>query len=1038
MRLAEFSVNRPVMTVMISLIVIILGTVALTRLPIDLMPDITSPTISISTSYSKASPLAMEELITRPIEEAVSAVTGVQEISSQSSEGSSNVQVRFNWGTDLEEAANEIRDRLDRIISRLPDGASRPSLRKFDLAAMPVVMMGVTSDLDPLSLRRIIDEEISYRLERVDGVASINVWGGLTREIQINIDPMKLKALSIPLDQVVARIRNANVNLPTGTLYRGNQQITVRVPGVFKDLDELRRTPVLQRNGGQILLQDIAGIVDGSSRQSRLVRVNGVPGIQISVSKRSGTNTVKVAKGVLQEIQNINRNVGHVTVVPLVDQSVFIKRAISNVATSALLGGLLAVLILLFFLRNMKSTAVISTAIPISVIATFGLLYVNGFTLNLMTIGALALGVGQLLDNSIVVLENIFRHREMGKSSKDAAVDGAHEVTSPIIASTLTSIVVFLPLLFMRGMTGILFQQLAIVVVFSLLCSLVTALTLVPMLSSRLVNISQEPKAVQRSAKLMLFKATGRILGDLERGYSSALKYSLNHRIQVTMIAMCLILGAFLLTNLIDSELMPVSDEGEIRVNLDMEAGTRLEVMDAQVKKVEARLNGKFSEITNIITSVGGGGWGASSANTASLRISLVSRSQRSVSDEELAGQIRRLLTGLPGLKVRVRTATNNQLSRVMGGGGGRIELQVRGHDLDVSYRIANQIKKAVEGVSGITDVNLSRTAGAPEDLLIIDREKAADLGISVQAIAQMLETALSGSQAGDLQEAGREYPLIVRVSAAEFMPIMELLDLTLTNAMGLPITLRNVVSVESSESNTVIERINQERMIDVSANLSGRNLSAAIADIQSRLNSVPLPIGYGVEITGDYKEQQESFRELFFGIILALVLVYMVMASQFESVRDPLIVMFSVPFAIIGVSLMLFLSKTTFNIQSYIGLIMLGGIVVNNAILLVDTTNRLRRVDGLPLRDAIETAGRQRLRPILMTALSTMLGLLPMAIGAGEGGETQAPLARAVVGGLLSSTLITLLLIPVIYSFFEGGLRKLKNEILQTERSPH
>ncbi len=1030
MKLAEFSVNRPVMTVMVALIVIILGSVALTRLPIDLMPDITSPTISVSTSYSKASPLAMEELVTRPIEEALSAVTGVQEISSQSSEGSSNVQVRFNWGTDLEEAANEIRDRLDRIISRLPDGATRPSLRKFDLAAMPVAMMGVTSDLDPLSLRKIIDEQVSYRLERVDGVASINVWGGLTREIKINVDPLKLKALAIPLDQVIARIKAANVNLPTGTLYRGNQQITVRVPGVFNDLDELRHTPVLDRGGNRIYLKDIAEVVDGSSKETRLVRVNGTPGIQISINKRSGTNTVKVAKGVMDEVENINRGVAHVQVVPLVDQSVFIKQAIKNVASSAILGGLLAVLILLFFLRNIKSTAVISTAIPISVIATFGLLYANGFTLNLMTIGALALGVGQLLDNSIVVLENIFRHREMGKSSKDAAIDGAHEVTSPIIASTLTSIVVFLPLLFMRGMTGILFQQLAFVVVFSLLCSLVTALTLVPMLASRMVSVSEEKSLGGKGIKARLFHGVGLILHRMESLYAGALRYALDHRIKISLIALALIGGAILLTGLIDSELMPVSDEGEIRVSLDMEAGTRLEVMDAQVKKVEAKLKGRFPEITHVITSVGGGGWGSSSSNSASLRISLVSKSQREASDEELAGKIRKLVTGLPGVKVRVRTATNNQLSRVMGGGGGRIELQVRGHDLDVSYRLANQIMKAVEGVEGITDVNLSRTSGAPEDLVVIDRSKAAELGLSVQAIAQMLETVLSGTQAGELQEDGKEYPLIVRIDAAEFMPIMQLLDLSLTNSSGQPIVLRNVVSVESSESSTVIERVNQERMIDVSANLSGRNLSAAIADIQARINQVQMPIGYGFEITGDYKEQQESFRELFIGIVLALVLVYMVMASQFESVRDPFIVMFSVPFAIIGVALMLFLTKTTFNIQSYIGLIMLGGIVVNNAILLVDTTNRLRRIDGLALREAITTAGRQRLRPILMTALSTILGLVPMAIGAGEGGETQAPLARAVVGGLLSSTLITLILIPVIYSFFEGGFHKLMARI--------
>lgn len=1030
MRLAELSVNRPVMTVMVSLIVIILGSVALSRLPIDLMPDITSPTISISTTYSKASPLAMEELVTRPIEEAVSAVTGVQEISSQSSEGNSNVQVRFAWGTDLEEAANELRDRIDRTISRLPDGASRPSLRKFDLAAMPVVMMGVTGDIDPLSLRRIIDEQVSYRLERVDGVASINVWGGLTREIQIDVDPLKLKALAIPLDQVVNRIKAENVNLPTGTLYRGNHQITVRVPGIFENLDELRETVVLERAGKTITLKEIAQINDGSSKESRLVRVNGVPGIQISVSKRSGANTVKVSKGILEEVDKINQSLAHVKVVPLVDQSVFIKRAINNVATSAFLGGFLAVLILLFFLRSIISTGVISTAIPISVIATFGLLYANGFTLNLMTIGALALGVGQLLDNSIVVLENIFRHRELGEGSREAAIEGTSEVTSPIIASTLTSIVVFLPLIFIRGMTGVLFQQLAFVVVFSLLCSLVTSLTLVPMLSSRLIKVKDEDSLSGNALKARIFNKVGSILQAMEIFYLRSLRYALSHRTKISLIALFLIVGAVLLTKLIDSELMPVSDEGEIRVNMDMEAGTRLELMDAQMRKVEAKLQDGFPEITHIITSVGGGGWGASRSNTASLRISLLSKSERKESDEEIATRIRRKLSGIPGVKLRVRTGSNNQMSRVMSSGGGRVELQVRGHDMDVSYQIASQIMKALEGVDGITDTNLSRTAGAPEDLIVIDRTKAAELGLSVQAIAKMLETVLSGTKAGDLQDDGKEYPLIVRIGGAEFLPIMELLDLSITNNSGQAIVLRNVIKVQSSESSTVIERMDQERMIDVSANLSGRNLSAVISDIQQRLSQIPMPIGYSVEITGDYKEQQEAFRELFFGIILALILVYMVMASQFESTRDPFIVMFSVPFAIIGVALTLFLTKTTFNIQSYIGIIMLGGIVVNNAILLVDTTNKLRRNENMELMSAIEEAGRRRLRPILMTALSTMLGLLPMAIGAGEGGETQAPLARTVVGGLFSSTLITLIIIPVIYSFVENRWGKSSEEI--------
>ncbi|MDD3524379.1 MAG: efflux RND transporter permease subunit, partial [Candidatus Cloacimonetes bacterium] len=655
------------------------------------------------------------------------------------------------------------------------------------------------------------------------------------------------------------------------------------------------------------------------------------------------------------------------------------------------------------------------------IMATFGLLYFNGFTLNLMTIGALALGVGQLLDNSIVVMENIFRHREMGKSSQLAAVDGSMEVGSPILASTLTSIVVFLPLLFMRGMSGIMFQQLAFVVVFALICSLITAITLVPMLSGKIIKVTQEPPLNAKGFSIRIYHGVGSILRKVENWYQMLLCKALNHRAQTLVIVLVMLAGAAFLASVIDSELMPISDEGEIRISIDMEAGTLLELVDAKMLMAEERIK-DIPEITNIVATAGGGGWGSS--NTGSLRISLLSKSERERSDEEIAADMRDKMANIPGARVRVRTVSNNRMTRVMGGGGGRIEIQVRGHEMDEAYRLASIIVENVESVEGITDVNLSRTAGAPEDLVQIDRQKAAELGLSVQQISSTLETVLSGTKAGDYMDHGKEYPLMVQVKDAERLPMNEILDFSISNTDGNPIVLRNVVDISQGEGSTVIERVNQERMIDVSANLSGRNLSAVIGDIQDRLDEIPLPTGFSVEIVGDYKEQQESFRELTIGIILALVLIYMVMASQFESIRDPFIVMFSVPFALIGVSGILYLTGTTFNIQTYIGIIMLAGIVVNNAILLVNTTNQLRDVEGMKLRPAIEEAGRRRLRPILMTALSTVLGLLPMAIGLGEGSETQAPLARAVVGGLLSSTFITLVLIPVLYSLFEGGFR--------------
>ncbi len=1020
MNLTRNAVNRPIFTIMIVLIVIILGGVSLSRLPIDLMPDITSPTISISTSYSKASPIIMEELVTRPIEEAVSAVPGVQEISSQSSEGNSNVQVTFNWGTNLDTAANDLRDRLDRIIAKLPDDAGRPSLRKFDMSATPVINLGVTSQMDPVALRNLIDEQVSYRIERVGGVAGVDIRGGLEREIHINIDAKKIQSLNLNLDQVISKIQSANIDVPIGEIYRGNYQISVRVPGVYENLDQLANTIILNRNGANVKVKDIAEVEDGSTKETRLIRINGQPGVQISINKQSGTNTVKVVKGILKEIDNINKSIPSVKIVPLIDTSVYIKQSINNVTRSALEGAILAVLILLLFLRNIKSTSVITTAIPISVIATFGLLYFNGFTLNLMTLGGLALGVGTLLDNSIVVLENIFRHRELGKDSIEAAVVGTEEVIPPIIASTLTSLVVFLPIIFMRGMSGIMFQQLAFVIVFSMICALFTAITLVPMLASRLLTVSKDSEDHLKGFRKKIFHQTGLFLQILEEKYLKILHYALNHRMKISFIAGILLIGSIALIPLIGNELMPQSDEGEIRVNLDMEAGTRIELVDKNIRTIENKISKKIPEIKNIITTVGGSGWGGNASNTGQLRISLLSKSQRKRTDEEISVEIRKLIKDIPGSKIRVRTASNNAMTRVLGGSGGRIEIQIRGHNQEQAVVIANSLMKKLEDIPGIADLNLSRSIGAPEDQIQIDRAKAGDLGVSVEQVSKMLETVLSGSNAGSYKEKGKEFSVLVRVKDTDKMTLDEILNLNIYNSAGNPVILKNIVQIKQSESSTQIERINKERMIDISANINDRSYNAVMKDVQKKLDSFPAPIGFTVELSGDYKEQQTAFKELMIGFILSIILIFAVMASQYESLKDPFIVMFSVPLAVIGVVLVLFLTNTTFNIQSYIGCIMLGGIVVNNAILLVDTINLIRRKEGKPVYEAIVEAGRRRLRPIMMTALTTILGMLPMATGLGEGGEAQAPLARAVVGGLFSSTLITLVLIPVVYSFFE------------------
>ncbi|MFO7660718.1 MAG: efflux RND transporter permease subunit [Candidatus Cloacimonadaceae bacterium] len=1027
MNLSQKSVERPIFTSMVVLIILILGGIAFFRLPIDLMPDITFPTLSVSTSYGNASPEEMEELVTRPVEQAMAAVPGVQSIESESSEGNSYVRLSFVWGTDLEEASNDIRDRLDRVISALPDDASRPTLRKFDISATPILMLGITSDLPSLQLRQLIDNQIQYRLERVPGVAAIYVRGGLEREIHVNLDPDKIKALRIPLDQIIAAVRASNINLPAGSVISGNKEVVIRTPGEFTNLNELKNTVVLERAGTKITLAQLANVEDSWTRITRHTRINGQPGIQISINKQSGTNTVAVAKAALKEIAQINADMPQIELIPVMDSSVYIRRSINNVGMAAFFGGILAIFVLMIFLRNIKSTAIISTAIPISIIATFGLLYFSGFTLNIMTLGGLALGVGMLLDNSIVVLENIYRLREKGMSQREAAINGSQEVAAPIIAATITTLVVFLPLIFMRGMSGVMFKQLSYVIAFSILCSLATALTIVPMLSSRLLTVNNSNTSSDRGLSDRLFHSVGRFLTNLENRYKKLLHLALNHRIITAVSAVSLLGLSLLLIPLVGTELMPETDEGEIRINVEMETATKLEITDAKMKEIEAIINKAVPEIKNMITFTGGTGWSSATSNTGFIRISLIQISQRTRSSEEITQKLRKLLGSIPGTKARVTSSSTMMLSRIMQSGGGRLEIIVRGHDLERAYQLAEQIQEIVDSVEGTTDSNISRTAGTPEELVLVDRQKASELGLTVQQIARTLQIVLSGSSAGVYREDGKEFTILMQVEDEDKESLEDVLNLTVTNSAGLPVVLRNVVTVKSGLGPVEIDRQNQERVTSIYANISGRDMGSIISDIRLKLRGLAIPEDFAVVFGGDYEEQKDSFRELMMSFILALILVYMVMASQYESLRDPFVVMFSVPFAIIGVVLILFLTKTTFNIQSYIGMIMLGGIVVNNAILLVDTTNQLRRKEGLTVRDAIEEAGRRRLRPILMTASTTILGLMPMAIGLGEGGEAQAPLARAVVGGMLSSALITLVFVPVVYSFFEERARKHK-----------
>jgi HAE1 family hydrophobic/amphiphilic exporter-1 len=1016
MKIPAFTVRHPILTTMIALIVVILGFIAVRRLPLDLMPDISYPVLSVSTSYPNSSPAIVEQLITRPVEEAMSAVPGVEEISSESSEGDSHVELSFAWGTNLETAAAEVRDRLDRVVPRLPDDAERPRLFKFDPASIPVMTLGAYGDVDPVYLRELIDEQVAYRLERVDGVASTDVFGGAQREIQVNLLPDRLQLLGVPVDQAIARIRSANVEAPLGSVVQGNYQRTMRSQALYENLDQLRDTVVAVRQGTPIPLSQVAQVSDGSVKVTRIARINGRPGIRLSVSKQSGRNTVQVAAQVRRELERIRTDFPQLELVVLNDNSQYIRSALQNVGTSALYGSLIAVGVLLFFLRSFFSTLIISISIPFSIIATFVLMYASGFTLNVMSLGGLAMGVGMMVDNSIVVLENGFRLRQGGKPADEAAIQGAGEVTSAVIASTLTTVVVFLPLIFIRGISGVMYKQLALVVTFSLLASLVSALTLVPMMASRLL--------VRPPADRGLARSVGQALGRMEQAYGGLLARALS-RPFLTVGLIVLAMGAsLLLVPLIGSELMPTADEGQVRVSAEMEPGTRLELTDQAFRALEQRAREAVPETQTMVTSVGGG-FRSSGTSAGQISLTLVPRRQRGRTDSQIADDLRRRLGNTPGMTLRTRISQGFFMMRGGSSNVERVQIEVRGFDLNTGRQLAGRIRELVRDAPGVTDVQLSQEAGVPEDLVVVDRRRVAELNLTVEQVTTLLRTLVAGTQAGVFREVDTEVPIVVRLAEEGPFDMGRLLDQPVVNAEGRAVPLKNVVSLRRQEGPMAIERKNQERLLTVFVNTTGKDVGSIVADLRGRLRALPVPPGFTLQFTGDWETQGESFRELALSILLSLLLIYMVMAGQYESLRDPFVVMFSIPLSSIGVLVMLFLTRTTFNIQTWIGVLMLGGIVVNNAILLVDTFNLLRRRDGLPLREAVLAACQRRLRPVLMTSLTTIVGLLPLALGLGEGSEMQAPLARTVIGGLASSTFITLLFIPCLYLLFERRMEK-------------
>ncbi len=1017
MKISDFSIKRPVTTVMLILLVVILGFISLDRLNIDLLPNITFPGAAVITSYQDAGPEEVESLVTKPLENSLATVTNVKSINSTSDAGQSTIVMEFNYGTDMDFAALDMREATDIVSGVLPDDTGEPLIFQFDPSMIPVLQLGVYSGQNLADLKTNVEDNIVPRLERLPGVASVNLTGGLDREILIELDRNKMENYGVNFNSVTQNLLLENFNLSGGKVDRGNIEYLIRVTGKFENVDQIRE--VLIPTGSQqgfVKLSDIANVKDTFKEVQSITRVNGQPSIGLTIQKQTDANTVAVANRVRDEIDAIKSDYSGLNLVPIADQAEYIEDSINNVYRNAILGGLLAIIVLFLFLRNIRSTFIIGLTIPISVVATFLLLYFGGLTINIISLGGLALGIGMLVDNSIVVLENIFRFKQYGLERVEAASRGSEEVGMAITASTFTTIVVFLPVIFVQGLTAQIFRELALTVSFSLFASLIVALTLIPMLSSKILKLSKKQMKLGRETAL----------GTVRKSYQSSLSWFLKHRWVIIILILALGTGAGFMAIDLGTEFLPQFDQGQFTVEYSLPVGTVLEETEDVAANLEDTIS-EIPEVETVFSNIGVGDMmsGSTSSEVGSFTVILKDLAQRDRSTSQVMEELRQKVK-IPGTDISIES----QSGFFGPTGGSPINIKVVGQNLEELERLSGLVMEEMRQVEGVREVEDSFEEGRPEFLIDIDRALAARLGLRARSVANTVKTAITGSVATQFEVGGDQYDVRVTLSEEDKRNIEQIKNIMLPSPRGAKVPLSRVADFEISTGPKEILRINQERYAEITASLFQTDLGTAVNSIQQRVSeNVEFPEGYSIRYGGQFQDLQQSFTDLFYAFLLAIVLVYMVMASQFESMVHPLVIMFTVPLAVIGVIFGLYITQTTISVPALIGIITLSGIVVNNAIVLVDYINRLRE-EGKSKIESILEAGPVRLRPIMMTALTTVLALVPLALGIGEGSELEQPLAIVVISGLLFSTFLTLYVIPVLYSLFTDISDKIKEKV--------
>ncbi len=1016
MNISKLSVKRPVAMAMVVMVFVVLGLYALTALPLDLTPEMSMPMALVYSSYSGTSPQEMENLVTKPIEEAISTVSGIKNIISSTSEGTSMVMAEFDYSVNMDIAAMDMREKLDMASYALPDDMTEPTIMKLDPSMMPIGTISISKEgADATQVKAFAEDEIASKLESISGIASVSVVGGKEREIQINVDPSTMAKHNIGLANIIAAVAGDNVNRPGGNIESGGKNLSVRTIGEFMSLNDLSFVPVTLPNGTMVYLRDIATIKDAEKEVEVYNRLSGGDCVTLSIQKQSGGNTVQVMEAVNKKLKEIKEKNPDAKINMIFDQSQTIKMTVWSVVENALIGAVLAILILLLFLRSVRITLVMAISIPTSIIATFAAMYFCGITLNMISLAGLMLGVGMLVDSSIVMLENIFRMRNMGVSPKEAAVEGAKQVTGAIVASVITTCVVYVPVAFVNDMAGILFKEMALTIVFSQLSALMVTLLIVPAIAAGL-PVEKEDTVLKK--RLQPFENG---ISKLTALYERILRYALTHRKRIVAGTLAAFMISVCLIPFMGFEFMGTTDSGQISVSVELPKGSTLDDTDEIVRQVEEKLS-QHPEVVEMHTTVGSSGIMSitgSGSYSGSVSLTLTDKSDRKQSITEIMDDIRTALKGISGAAISVSDGGGFSM------GSGGISINIAGDDHETLEEIADQLVLQISKVEGLREVESSVESGKPEIQVKLNRLKLSNYGLNTSTAANLINTALQGAVASTYRDGGTEYDIRVQIPKEYRDTKEDLKNIKLMTAMGGQITIGDIAEITDETGPVSIMRENQKATVTVSAQTVGRSISKVSGDIQKIIDEMQLPGGYSIEFGGDMESMTTSFTALGGALMLGILLVYMVMAAQFESLVNPLVVIFSIPLALIGVVLSFILVGANFGVTAFIGLIMLAGVVVNNAIVLIEFINNQKTEDYYEKSreeryEIIVNAGKTRLRPILMTTLTTILAYIPAMVSNGQSAGIMRPLAITVFGGLLASTVLTLVFIPTLYSKVE------------------